>query len=132
MCGGWRRTVLEPQLPEEQGTLEDVTSARLVLPRHQHQVGVDEDRHLQGPSSPGRRQQEETERGTACQRSQKAGVFFGGFFFEGIVHTLSTAALSFLTNVHLQRKCERRSQASCALRCPVAGNACARMDVLFA
>lgn len=121
MCAGWRRTVLEPQLPEEQGTLEDVTSARLVLPRHQHQVGVDEDRHLQGPSSPGRRQQEETERGTARQRSQKARVFFWGFFLK-----------VYFTLCQPQRKCERRSQASCALRCPVAGNACARMEVLFA
>lgn len=72
----WRRTILEPQLPQEQGTLEDVTSARLVFPRHQHQVGVDEDRHLQGPSSPHGRQQEETGRETACQRPENVRVLF--------------------------------------------------------
>lgn len=67
--GWWRRTVLESQLPEEQGTLEDVTSARLIFPRHQHQVRVDEDRHLQRPGSP-----DGIQRRKAGQRPEKVQV----------------------------------------------------------
>lgn len=56
------RTVLEPQLPQVQGTLEDVAPARLVFPRHQHQVSVDENCHLQtsrgGKMGTGRKQRE--------------------------------------------------------------------------
>lgn len=43
------------------------------------------------------------------------------FFFEGTVHTWSLVAFALVANVHLQRKCERLSQAPPASRCPVAG-----------
>ncbi|TNN73817.1 hypothetical protein EYF80_016025 [Liparis tanakae] len=43
-------TVLEPQLPEEEGTLKDVTPARLVFSRHQHQITVD--KHQKVPPPP--------------------------------------------------------------------------------
>lgn len=39
-------TILKPQLPKIQGTLEDVTPAWLIFSRHQHQVVVDKDSNL--------------------------------------------------------------------------------------
>lgn len=39
-------TILEPQLSEVQGTLQDITPAWLIFSCHQQQVIVDKDRNL--------------------------------------------------------------------------------------
>lgn len=96
----WRRTVLEPQLPEEQGTLEDVTSARLIFPRHQHQVCVDEDRHLQQP----RWNREKNSMSEAWESAR---------LFEGTVHILSPAAFPLLTNVRTKKVWKAFSRVIC-------------------
>lgn len=116
-----RRTVLEPQLAEEQGALEDVTSAWLIFPRHQHQVCVDEDRHLQQPSRP-----DGTEGRTACQRPEKVRVCLK----PSLTFCHPQLFLFSLTYIY-KEKCESLFQVSSALRCPVAGNACVRARIIL-